>query len=102
MYKCEKCEKSYSREDFYLKHIEKCGVEEPIEDQTIPYVDNVEFIAQELAEMELREKVKAEIERKKNEEQPTRTYTKQFGKFRCSQCRKYFFTEKLFQKHTCK
>lgn len=93
MYECKKCGRKYSREDFYKAHIEKCGV-----DNSDPPVS--EYDAEEASELELRNQIKADIEKRKNE--PKREFVKHFGKYRCVKCKKYFFTEKLFQKHICK
>ena len=89
MYKCEKCGKEYTRENHYLNHIEKCEEIETIKlDEFFEEEDNCK-------------EIKRLIELNKNKP-IERTAQKHFGKLRCSKCRRYFFSMKMFEKHICK
>jgi len=72
MYKCKICGKEYQRKEYYEKHI---------------------LTHQE--EVKEKEEVKEEVKEEKK-------FIKQFGRFRCLKCRRYFITKHHFDKHKCK
>lgn len=95
MYTCKNCGKTYSREDYYLKHIENC------KEIKLETIELDEFFEEKKEEEDKCKEIKRLIEEAKNKP-VERTYIKHFGKLRCSKCRKYFFSLQVFNKHICK